>query len=82
MASRRIGRVDGVFALAGLSGVGADLELVVFKAHADGAGALVGELGHALNGGGELAGADDGELGVVARHDGFEVGELAGELAA
>jgi hypothetical protein len=31
---------------------------------------------------GELAGADDGELGVVARHDGLEVGELAGELAA
>src|SRR5580698_119387 len=37
-----VGCVDGVFALAGLGGVGADPELVAFKAQADGAGTLVG----------------------------------------
>jgi hypothetical protein len=77
----RVGRVDGVFALSGLGGVGADFEFVAFEAKADGAGALVGKLGDALNGRGELAGADDGKLGVVARHDRLKVGELAGELA-
>src|ERR1019366_4543122 len=75
------GRVDGVFALAGLGGTGADLEFVALQADADGAGTLVGELGDALDGRGELAGADYGEFGVVAGHDCFEVGELAGELA-
>ena len=76
-----VGRVDGVFALAGLSGVGADLELISFETQPDGARALVGELGHALDRRRQLAGSDYGELGVVARHHGFEVRELAGELA-
>jgi hypothetical protein len=72
--------------VSSLSPDSVELELILssllLEAHADGAGALVGELGDALDGGGELAGADDGELGVVARHDGLVVGELAGELAA
>jgi len=38
-------------------------------------------MGDALDGRGKLAGADDSKLIVVAGHDGFEVGELAGELA-
>src|SRR6202008_2918769 len=58
-----------------------DAELVLLQAELDGAGALVGELGDALNGAGEIFRADDDELVVVARQNGFVVGELAGELA-
>ena len=76
-----IGRIDGVFALAGLSGVGADFEFVALESEADGAGALVGELGDTLDGRGELAGPHDGKLGVVAWHHRLKVGKLAGELA-
>jgi len=74
-------RIDGVFALSRLIGVGADFEFVSFKAHADRSGALIGELSDTLDGGGELTAANNGKLGVVARHDCLEVGELAGELA-
>lgn len=72
---------DGVFGLAGFVGLGADLELVLLELEADGVGALVGELGYAADGGAELSGANDGEASVVAGHDRFVVGELAGELA-
>ena len=41
----------------------------------------VGKLGDTLDGRGEFAGTDNGELGVIARHDSFKVGELTGELA-
>ncbi len=58
-----------------------DFELVAFEAQADGAGALVGKLRDALDGRGQFTGAHHGELGVVARHHGLKVGELAGELA-
>ncbi len=58
------------------------LELVLFEADLDGAGALVGELRDALDGTHQVFRADDDELVVVAREDGLVVGELAGELAA
>ena len=77
-----VGRLDGVFGLTGLGGGGGDLQLVLLDAHLDGAGALVGELRDALDGRGEICAAHDYKFVVVARHDGFVVGELAGELAA
>ena len=73
---------DGVFGLAGVGGGGRNLQLVLFQAHLDGAGTLVGELGDALDRGHQVFAADDDELVVVARHHGLIVGELAGELAA
>ncbi len=45
-----VGRVDGVFALAGLGGTRTDLELVALEAEADRSGTLIGKLRHALNG--------------------------------
>jgi len=77
-----VGSFDAVFGLAGFVGLGADLELVLLETEADGVGAFIGELGDAADGGGELGGADDGEARVIAGHDGFVVGELAGELTA
>src|SRR5208283_2279867 len=73
--------LDGVFGLAGVSGGAGELELVLFEADLDGTGALVGELGDALDAAHQVLGADDDELVVVAREDGLVVGELAGELA-
>ncbi len=61
---------------------GRELELVLLEADLDGAGALVGELGDALDATHQVFAADDDELVVVARQDGLVVGELAGELAA
>src|SRR4051812_44012529 len=47
-----IGRFDGVFGFAGLGGGAGDAEFVLLQAQLDGAGALVGELRHALDGAG------------------------------
>ena len=46
-----VGGLDGVLGLAGVGGAGGEFELVGFEADLDGAGALVGELGDALDGG-------------------------------
>ncbi len=77
-----VGGFDGVFGFAGVGGLGGELELVLLEADLDGAGALVGELGDALDAAHEVFGADDDELVVVARQDGFVVWKLPGELAA
>ena len=45
-----VGGFDDVFGLAGVGGLGGELELVLLEADLDGAGALVGELGYALDG--------------------------------
>ena len=76
-----VGGFDDVFRFAGFVGLGGDFEFVLLHFDADGAGAFVGELGYAADGLGELGAADDDEAGVVAGHDCFVVGELAGELA-
>ena len=44
-----VGGFDGVFGLAGVGGGAGELELVLLEADLDGAGALVGELGYALD---------------------------------
>ncbi len=44
-----VGGLDGVFGLAGVGGGAGELELVLFEADLDGSGALVGELGYALD---------------------------------
>ena len=77
-----VGGFYAVFGFAGLVGLGCDLDFVLLHLDADGAAALIGELGYAADASGELGGAHDDEAGVVAGHDGFVVGELAGELAA
>jgi len=74
-------RLNRILALAGIGRVGAELQLIGLELHADRARAFVGKLRHALDRGAQLTGADNGELGVVARHHGFKVRELAGELA-
>ena len=45
-----VGGFDGVFGFAGFGGGAGDLQLVLLQANLDGAGALVGELGDALDG--------------------------------
>ena len=76
-----VGGFDDVFRLSGFCRGGGDLHFVLLETHLDGAGALVGELGDALNGTHEVFAANDGELVVVAWQDRFVIGKLAGELA-
>ena len=70
-----------VFGLAGFGGGGGELQLALFEPEADGAGALVGELGYARDGRAEFVALDEDRLGDVFGQHGFVVGELAGELA-
>src|SRR5579871_1956576 len=73
--------LEGIFGLASFGGGGGEFQLAFLQAQADGAGALIGELGDALDGGVEVVAVESGEFVVVLGKDGFEVGELAGELA-
>ena len=73
-----VGRLDGVFGLAGVGGGDGELELVLLQADLDRSGALVGKLRYALDA--SPSGpptADDDELVVVARQHGLVVRELA-----
>src|SRR5208282_5435925 len=72
---------ERVFGLAGFGGGSGEFQLAFFQPHFYGSRALVGELGHARYGYGEFLPMDSDALVVVFRQYGFEVGELAGELA-
>src|SRR5204862_541200 len=74
-------RFARVFGFAAFGGGGGKLQFAFLELDADGAGALVGELGHAGDGGAEVFAIYGDALAVVLGQDSFVVGELSGELA-
>ena len=72
---------EGVFGFAAFGGGGGELQFAFLELDTDGAGALVGELGYAGDGGAKVFAVYGDALAIVLGQDSFLVGELSGELA-
>src|SRR5947209_17414823 len=72
---------NGIFRFANFGVGGRDLQFILLQTHTDGIGALIGKLGHSLDGTGKFVAMYGHRLVIVAWQDCFVIRELSSELA-